>query len=208
MPNTHLSAIPYPAGSDAPAAAADMMEAFVHLDSRTVLPALDQADRNAKYADAPAGAFVVAGPSKTVWFKHGPGPSDWTTIYEDTGWVNKGFVVASGWEINTHLLARRVNKSVEIRGQMTRTGADIPANLVTNPGNIADTALCSIPPQFWPNAPTTVVGSFLGYVTGGTMSLTSSGNIHLRDAHPGSKISTGEWLQFSLSFFQDKEVAS
>lgn len=206
MPNTPIAKIPYPSGSDAPAAAADMMAAFMNLDDRVVLKAIDAADRDSKYADAPTGSLVTSGPSKTVWLKHGPNPTDWTTVHEDTGWVDKGFVIASGWEIYTHLTARRVNKSVEIRGQLTRTGNDITANLSNNPGNIADTAVCSIPPQFWPNAPTTVVAPFLGYVTGGTASLTSSGTIHLRDAHPGSVISTGEWLQFSMSFFQDKEV--
>lgn len=206
MPETPLAKIPYPSGVDAPAAAADMMGAFMSMDNRLVLQAKDAAERDSLYADAPTGTLVVSGSSKMIWLKNGPKPTDWMVIYEDTGWVDKGFSIGQGWEIATHLRARRVNKTVEIRGSLTRTGDDITANLSTNPGNISDTIICSVPPQFWPDTPTTVIAPFLGYVTGGTCSLTSSGNIYLRDAHSGSKIANGEWVQFSLMFFQDKEV--
>lgn len=204
MPTTPLAKTPYPSGSDAPAAAADMMRFLTHIDPKLVHDAVDEADRDAKYGDGPKGIVVVSGDSRKVWFKTGAG-LQWLAIYEDTGWVDKGFTIAQGFEISTHLRARRVNKTVEIRGQMLNTGDDITANLHTNPGNIADKNMCSIPAQFWPDTPTTIVIPFLAYVTSGNMSLTSSGNIALRDAYPGSKISSGDWIQFSTTFTQDKE---
>lgn len=206
MPETPLAKIPYPSGVDAPAAAADMMGAFMSMDNRLVLQAKDAAERDSLYADAPTGTLVISGDSKLIWFKHGPAPTAWSTLYEDTGWVDKGFVVASGWEIGGHLRARRVLKTVEIRAHLNRTGGDIKANEIQYPGNIADQNIVSIPPQFWPDAPTTVVMPFLANVTAGTLSLSSSGNIAIRDAYPASIIANGDWLQFSMTFLQDKAV--
>lgn len=206
MPTTPLAKTPYPSGSDAPAAAADMMRFLTHIDPKLVHDAVDEADRDARYSDGPKGILVVSGDVKKVWLKIADGTPRWIAIYEDTGWVDKGFTVAQGFEIGGHLRARRVNKVVELRAHLLRTGDAIKANQYTYPGNVADLNIIAVPAQFWPDAPTTVVMPFLSNVTAGTMSLTSSGNIAIRDAYPASEIANGDWVQFSTTFLQDKDI--
>lgn len=199
MPNTPLTGIPYPVGSDAPTAAADMMEAFVHLDSRTVLPALDQADRDAKYSSAPASSLVVSGPSKRIWLKTGPNPGDWHDIYFDTGWVENGFTITSGWQVRNKLRARQVTDTIEIRADMVRTGADIQSD---ETGDIADEQIVAVPPQFRPLLGSYAVGNFRGSRTSGGTTLNGQGNVVLTDMNPGTRIATGDFVLFSFYFFR------
>lgn len=197
MPKTLLSKIPYPSGSDAPAAAADMMAAFSHLDDRVVLPAIDEADRDARYADAPASALVVAGPSKSVWMKTGPGPTDWLTVYHDTGWVNEGFTVFSGWDMTT-MQARKNGVNINIRCEGTRTGGDITAG---SDGQLPDVSVLTVPPQFRLDGPgLNVVSSFRSLLTGGECQLYLSGIVQLISMHSNAKIETGEIVRFSFSY--------
>lgn len=197
MPNTPFAKIPYPSGSDAPAAAADMMAAFMTMDSRLVLPAIDEADRDAKYYDAPVSTLVVSGDSQKIWLKRGPNPSDWLTIWEDTGWVTQGFVVQSGWS-NDNMSARRFGRNINIRGQLTRTGGAIsfPGN-----GNIADMDLVSVPPQFRPESTAPPVPGIARYTrTTGGAELYSHGLIRAMDGHANADVTTGEYVRFNFSY--------
>lgn len=198
MPKTLLSKIPYPSGSDAPAAAADMMAAFSHLDDRVVLPAIDEADRDARYADAPPSALVVAGPSKTIWMKTGPNPTDWLTVYHDTGWVQEGFTIASGWD-STILQARKNGVNVNIRCELTRTGSDIQA---WDDGQLPDVNILYVPPQFRIDdiGGTQVVGPMRSLLSGGEVQLYTSGLVRLISLHSNAKIETGEMIRFTLTY--------
>lgn len=199
MPNTPLSAIPYPSGSDAPAAAADMMAAFMHLDSRLVLHAIDAADRDSKYSTAPTGSLVVSGESKSIWLKIGDGPMDWQDIYTDTGWIEKGFTVGSGWEIRNKVRARRVTDQIEIRADLVRTGPDVQA---PDHGDISDTTVLSVPPQFRPLLGTYVANSFRASRTSGGTTLNGQGDIVITDMHPSTRIAQGDFLLLSFTFFR------
>lgn len=197
MPNTPLSKVPYPSGSDAPAAAADMMAAFMALDDRLVLKAVDEADRNARYAEAPTGSFCVSGESTTVWFKTGPGPTEWFTLYSDTGWVDQGFTVFNGWELQT-VRGRRKAGNTEIRGQVLRTGDALSAN---STGHLPDTDVISVPPQLRPEPGLpAITGQGRASTTSGTVELYATGQIRLVDLHANSSVGNGEYLRFSLFF--------
>lgn len=197
MPNTPLSKVPYPSGSDTPAAAADMMAAFMSMDDRLVLNAIDQADRDARYSEAPTSTLVVSGPSQKIWLKTGDGPTDWITIWEDTGWITSGFVIESGWSI-TSLAGRIYGRTINIRGDFLRTGDQItfPSN-----GNIADMDLVSVPPQFRPEQnvpPVTGVARFTR--TSGAAELYSHGKIRLLDGHANADVINGEYVRIAFSF--------
>lgn len=197
MPTTPLARIPYPTGSDAPAAAADMMALVMAMDARLVLPAVDEADRDAKYSDAPVSSMVVSGESKKIWLKTGPGPTDWLTVYADTGWVTEGFVVQDGWSI-TSIKARRNGVNTDIRGEFVRTGDDIESGPT---GNITDEAIVSVPPQFRPEpGQLDVLGIARAQYTSGAIQAYNSGMIRILDLHSGASIPTGDFLRFSLSF--------
>lgn len=197
MPNTPLSKVPYPSGSDAPAAAADMMAAFMAMDDRLVLKAVDEADRNARYAEAPTGSFCVSGESKMVWFKTGPGPTEWFTLYSDTGWVEQGFTVFNGWELQT-VRGRRKAGFTEIRGQVLRTGDALTANAS---GHLGDTDVVSVPPQLRPESGLpAVTGQGRASVSSGTVELYATGQIRLVDLHPNSSVDNGDYLRFSLIY--------
>lgn len=197
MPNTPLSKVPYPSGSDAPAAAADMMALVMAMDSRMVLPAVDEADRDARYYDAPASSLVASGPSKKIWLKTGEGPTEWVTIWEDTGWIDTGFVAQSGWEIS-RAQGRIYGRVVDVRGQMTRTGEKI---VVPSNGNFADMDLISVPPQFRPEKGSQAI-SGIGRATrtSGALNLYDHGMVRFLDAHANSDIVNGEYVQFTFTF--------
>lgn len=197
MPKTPLAKIPYPSGSDAPAAAADMMAAFMSLDDRLVLAAVDEADRNARYADAPVSSLVVSGQSQKIWLKTGPSALDWLLIFGDTGWVTTGFVVQDGWSV-TSIKARKRGVDIDVRGEFVRTGDDIEAGPT---GNIADTAIVSLPPQFRPEPGSLdVLGIARSQYSSGAIQAYNSGAIRLLDLHAGASIPNGDFLRFSLSF--------
>lgn len=197
MPNTPLGKIPYPSGSDAPAAAADMMALVMATDSRLVLPAIDEADRDAKYSEAPVSTLVVSGESKRIWLKTGPGPTDWLTVYYDTGWVTEGFVAQDGWSI-TSIKARRNGVNTDIRGEFLRTGDEIRA---TNTGHLEDVAVVSVPPQFRPEPDQLdVLGIGRSQYTSGAIQAYNSGMIRILDLHAGAGIENGDFFRFSLSF--------
>ena len=199
MPNTPLSRVPYPSGSDAPAAAADMMAAFMSMDDRLILKAVDEADRDSKYADAPTGSFCVSGESKMIWFKTGPGPTEWFTLYADTGWVEEGFTAYSGWEIE-NVSGRRKAGITEIRAQVTRTGDPITANAS---GHTPDRDVVSVPPQLRPASGTpAITGQGRAFTTSGTVELYVSGNIRIVDLHANSSIETGDYLRMSLIYME------
>lgn len=199
MPQTPLGQIPYPSGTQAPAAAADMMEAFMHLDARTILPALDAADRDARYAAAPPSSLVVSGPSTSIWLKTGEGPADWQDIYTDTGWIEEGFTIPEGWGIRNKLRARRVTDTIEIRADLVRNGADIQA---PDHGDIGDTTVLSVPAQFRPLLGSYAVGNFRASRTSGGTTLNGQGDVVITDMHPNTRIATGDFLLFSFFFLR------
>lgn len=204
MPKTPLAKIPYPSGSDAPAAAEDMMALVMNMDSKLVLPAIDEADRDSKYADAPASSLCVAGPSKKMWMKTGPGPTEWEQVYGSSGWVTEGFVAASGWTIDRVGGINR-NGVIDIRAQVTRTGDDIVADS-TGPamGNIADVKILDVPPQFRPQQTDfSIPGIARAYRTSGSTDLYHHGAIMLTDLHTGSSVANGHYVRLAFSFIQE-----
>lgn len=197
MPTSPLGKVPYPSGSDAPAAAADMMALVMAMDPKLVLPAIDEADRDSKYADADVSTMVVSGPSKKIWVKTGPAVTDWWTVYERQEY-RTGFTALSGWEIDDAMAVRNTY-TTEVRVKCLRTGGDITA---TSTGNITpDVDVCIVPAQVSATLKSfQVTGLFRVDITSGGASLRTDGVIRLYDAHPGSSIRNGDYLWFSTTW--------
>lgn len=202
MPNSPLAKVPYPTGTDAPAAAADMMALVMGMDPRLVLPAIDEADRDSKYSDAPASTMVVSGPSKKIWVKTGPGPTDWWTVSERQEY-RTGFTFLSGWE-EVDVFAIRNAATTEVRVKALRTGDEISGDPHTAalPGNISpDSDVCIVPAQVSATVSNfLVVGTYKSSVTSGAASLSTNGTIRLYDAAAGGRIRTGDEIWFSATW--------
>lgn len=202
MPNTPLAKVPYPSGSDTPAAAADMMAGFMSMDPRLVLPAIDEADRDAKYSDAPVSTMVVSGESKKIWVKTGPTATEWWVVYERQEY-RTGFTALSGWEL-TDTIAIRNTYTTEVRLKATRTGDTITAAPPTSgvPGNITpDEDVCVVPAQVAQSVgPFLVVGTYKTNVTSGAASMRNDGTVRIYDANTSGVIRTGDDFWFSATW--------
>ena len=196
MPNSPLAKVPYPSGPDAPAAAADMMGLVMAMDPRLVLPAVDEADRDAKYADAPISTMVVSGESRKIWVKTGPTPTDWWTVYERQEY-RTGFTALSGWELDA-AKAIRNTYTTEVRIKLIRTGPDINANAA---GNIPDVDMAIVPAQISATiSDFLVMGSLKADYTSGAAALKTDGVVKLYDLHTNSSIQNGNNIWFSATW--------
>ncbi|WGW12761.1 hypothetical protein LWF01_03020 [Saxibacter everestensis] len=178
-----------------------MHEMVDWLDSRTVLLAANAADRDAKYGEAPPGVIVSSGLTKQVWQKVGTGSSndDWLDVYSDTGWVTTGFLPAPGWSIGSYMKARRICDSINIRGELVRTGGTIQGQA---DGNLSpDVPLVTIPSIFAPGSPDRVEGSMRASYTSGAVELGNDAIVMLADIHTNSGIGEGQYLRFTFPFF-------
>lgn len=201
MPQTPLSNTPYPSGSDAPAAAADMMALAMAADAKLVLPAIDEADRDSKYSDAPASTVVASGDSQKLWMKTGALPTQWLEIYGDSGEVTEGFTTQTDWSIGAYCFARKWGPMVEVCAELIYNGDDdITDN--ASPGNISpDFTVVTIPAKF-----ANQVGSryrtfiWTSSTSAGSGMLYGSGNCVIRDIHPGGYVRSGDWVRFSITF--------
>lgn len=196
MPTTPLSNVPYPSGSDAPAAAADMMALVTAIDPRLVLPAVDEADRDARYADAPVSTMVVSGESKKIWVKMGPAVTDWWTVYERREY-RTGFTAMANWSLDA-AKAIRNTYTTEVRIRAIRTGPDLTADAQ---GNIPDQELAVVPADVTATVDEfLVVGNFKSSYTSGAGSVKTDGIVKIYDMHSGSTIKNGETIWFSASW--------
>lgn len=205
MGKTPLASYPYPSGGDAPYVASDLMALALAIDAETTLTATDSADRDARFAGAKVGTMVVSGASQSAWIKTGTG-NEWLAIYEDTGKVTAGFTTPDDWTIGAYCFGRLVNHSAEIRAEVVYGGDDvITANAPGgsgNSGNISpDFDVLYVPPAFASLIGTDYVEmTWSSPYTGGHGFLYGSGKVTLRDAHPGSTISNGDFVRFSITF--------
>lgn len=196
MPNTPLSKIPYPSGTDAPAAAADMMALVMSADDRLVLKAIDEADRDSKYGDAPVSSLVVSGQSRKIWLKTGDLPTDWFTVYERQEYT-EGFTVNSGWEIE-YARAVRNTSTTEIRIRVLRTGGDI---IINDRGNFNDEKIMDLPPEVAATIDgVQVMAPWRSARTGGIARITIGGGVWLCDGHTNSTVPSGDSVWVSSTW--------
>lgn len=161
MPNTPLSGLPYPAGSQAPVAAADFMALADALDPVVPTVVADVADRDGRLINAPAGKIAVT-TDGWMWVKTSPpGTAGWLTLksVEST----TAFTWLTNWDdAGTSKIIRNGDQY-----EMNFAGVYTGANPITadGAGNIGNTTMATIPDGWGPGVTmgaTAIIGSSYG----------------------------------------------
>ncbi|MFJ3812295.1 hypothetical protein ACIPWE_38770 [Streptomyces sp. NPDC090073] len=114
--------LPIPAGGDSPTVPADIADLAEALDPHLVQFATNQADRDSKYATAPAQTLVIA-TNGTSWVKTSSSTNTWATIWEPLqDWQNL-ITLSAGLEQGDVGLGIRVkdDKHVYLKGRVQRS---------------------------------------------------------------------------------------
>lgn len=192
MPTTDWSGAPIPSAAtadDVPVTIASLTDVY---DPLLNLQAVDFADRDTRYGLLPKGSVVIVSSPMSAWIKADSATPTWDDLLYDTGWITAGFANAGGWSISTAKIRKR-GGDIELRANMTRTGADLVPGTGTHEGNITDTNVLVIPSGYWPTD-LIPVQSFSSFgVT--TCCLTGSGIVQiLALANGGMTLATGDVL--------------
>lgn len=189
----HRLVIPeYPSAADGPA---DFQRFADSLKDNLVGIAVDEADRDTRYADVVPGGIVVSHERRAIWMRI---PSGWSTVWEEPRPVDiAGATAASGWEINQLRGIHPTPAENEIRGSILRTGSALTAG---STGNGPDTTVLTLPSEWRPGSG--VVRFFFGAsaTSGQAVISAASGNMSILDWHPGSTIDTDHFLTFSIKY--------
>lgn len=131
----------------------------------------------------------------TVWYtQNGP---DWLIVGGvQNGWVTAGFSLSAGFSLGgLGAKARFVGGLIEVRFQITRTGATMTASAV---GNFADTNAMTIPSQFAPLDQ--LIVPWQSSVGGGTGRITTGGVFQITDGYSNMTISSGDNISVTSVF--------
>lgn len=107
----------------------------------------------------------------------------------------QGITAASGWSVN-EAVHWRWGPIVSIAVSLARTGATLTAD---SAGNIADTAMFTLPVAFYP--PAQWFGSFAASLTGGTYVISTTGQVTMMTAHANSQITNAHTVRVYATYF-------
>lgn len=107
----------------------------------------------------------------------------------------QGITAASGWAVS-ETAYWRWGPIVSIAVSMSRTGATLTAD---SAGNIADTAMFTLPVAFHP--PAQWFGSFAASLTGGTYVISTAGLATMMTAHANSTITNAHTVRVYATYF-------
>lgn len=200
---TSDTGIPYPAGSAAPAAAADIMLLAQYLDEHTVLYASDEADRDALWGTLPAPVVVVSKARPAIWLKVSDTntSADWRTVWSDPGQQSSGFAAGTNFSIVSSW-ARKVGIFVDCYLIVTANADFGPTNSSgVHAGNLAgDPVMVTIPTAYAPPVVTPVLLSSSFGSWGGRVQ--PSGNVMIYDGPPGATLSDGDFVTMRASWLK------
>lgn len=176
--------LPVPAGGDGPTVPAAVAALAAALDPHLVQYATDQADRDAKFADAPAQTFVIA-LDGSVWIKTSSSANTWfTAAAPEPPW--SALTIATGFTVyNDPPQYKIIGTRVWLRGSvMPSSGGNIP---------LAGVQIASVPGSAIPQQ----VGRI-----GGTASLTGdastgTGRVEVLGFNNGSSNGPGAVMWYS-----------
>ncbi|MFE6426732.1 hypothetical protein ACFVOB_14840 [Streptomyces rochei] len=125
--------LPVPSGSQSPTTPGDMAAFALRVDKFLAHPVDDEAERDARFADADPGTVTFSRVDGTMWgLVEGVNENTWVTIHEEPEpWRNLPLV--SGFTAGEEApKIRRVGKQVFIRGRVQRTDG----GLITSSGDV------------------------------------------------------------------------
>lgn len=196
MPTNPITGAPYLGANDAPdLAGISKQVADWTAAGNTLLHAVDEADRDAKFSDVPAPALCVSKESRALWAKVGDAgtSSDWLTVWEDVP-DTSGFAVAAGWDLGAENWTR-AGKVASCYLRLARTGAAIAAN---SSGDVGNASLGTAPDGFVPLVPAALSTGASGFMVAAT--LWSNGEASLNALPPDVTLNTGQSITVAGTF--------
>lgn len=159
MPFTPKAGLYYPAPTQAPATAADMMRLALGVDSSVTLPVATEAERDTKYGTLTRGVVYTTQAPWKVWLRTG---TTWAEIYGDTGDL-------------TNLLTKDESQGLTVQIQHFRVhngAADLAVQVydstgTTGTGNIGNRIFGSLPQQYCPTYQAALSTAALGDIVAG-----------------------------------------
>lgn len=153
--------------------------------------ALDEADRDTRYADIPVGGLVTCVARLAVWMRIADG---WHTLVSDRV-VTTGATASGGWELDRFEAAVQDERQVILSLRVLRTGGTITA---PGNGNIANEVVATIPTGTRPKWSESM--NFRATATSGGATVSGVGVINLVDAHSGAQITEGQYVEMTTTY--------
>lgn len=127
MATVGYAKIRIPGGGDAPVGPGALMEMGTDIDPHLLQHVVDQAERDATYADAPLHTAVTA-EDGSLWLKTSATTNTWATLYEpDPPW--RPIDLVTGYQAGTYRPeVRRIGNRVWLRGRIERTNGTVIPN--------------------------------------------------------------------------------
>lgn len=120
-----------------------------------------------------------------------------TTNPSDTGWLNLGITLASGFALESSVY-RRWGPVVSIRVVLERTGSNITANSAGNV--VGDPLICTINNALLrPDRQQVSVARCTN--TSGALEINTTGAVNVVDLHSSSALNTDDVIRFTSTYF-------
>lgn len=153
--------------------------------------AVDEADRDTRYADIPAGGLVTSHERRAVWMRTETG---WAAVAGEQV-ISTGATPASGFSLDLFEAVVDHGANVLLSVQVTRTGGTITA---PNNGNIANTVIARLPAEVRPGR--SVAATFRSTATSGGVQVHMNGDVLICDMHPTSVIETDQYVHIDCTY--------
>lgn len=178
----------YPTAADGPSA---FQQFAASVEKGLYGTALDEADRDTRYADIPPGGLVTCVARKAVWMRM---PVGWHTLVSDRV-VTTGATAGADWELDRFEAAVEDERQVVLSLRVLRTGGTITA---PGNGNIANEVVATIPTGTRPKWSESF--NFRATATSGGATVSGVGVINIVDMHPTAQITEGQYLEMTTTY--------
>lgn len=186
----HDLAIPeYPNAADGPSA---FQQFAASVEKGLYGTALDEADRDTRYADIPPGGIVVSHERLAVWMRL---PTGWRTLFSSAT-IETGFVASAGWALDRFEAWVENDRLVTVALEVTRTGGPISGG--TN-GDMANTEIGYFPPGARPG-PNRIGVPWRSVGSSGSGMIGTSGQFLITDMNTNSTIYTDNYLTLDHTY--------
>lgn len=197
---TPLSSLPYPAGSQAPALAADPMTLVTALDPAVTTIVQNVSDRDAKLVNAPRGK-IAASIDGDMWVKiSDPGSAVWLAVATTETYTGFAWNTSPPFTDNGNSALTRTGSVYSLFLGATYQGPDVTSGPT---GFLTDVQIATITDPSWrPVSGQSVTFTFVAAPDfGGTgIIYGSSGTVNMSDARPSATLTAGTTVALSASW--------
>lgn len=179
----------YPSAADGPAA----FQLFAASVAKGLYgTAVDEADRDTRYADIPPGGIVTSHERRAVWMRM---PDGWLTVSSERT-VASGFSPSAGWSLDSFEAFVTDERLVTLSLEVTRTGGAINAPAS---GDIGNTEVGYLPAGCLPG-PNRIGVGFRATGTSGSALIGTSGQIVITDMNSNSTLATDHYVTIDHTY--------